>query len=337
VRGGGEEGLGEDITLFMAEGPLLPLTGSWTLSRFCEHLAELEQWSSPPEWEIARRLRNWGYESAALDLALRQAGYPLHEVLDRVPRPVTFVNSLGLGDPPSVETIHRRLASYPDLRLKLDAEATWTPQIVTALVDTGAVHTIDFKGQYGFDVDHIEELVAVYELLLDAFPDALLEDPHDLPEITPLVAPHAARVAYDAPIRTTADLDTTTLQATTFNIKPSRIGTLPDLLELYAECEARGAVMYGGGMGELGVARGQIQLLASLFHPDAPNDIAPPGYNSPQPAAGLATSPLTATPTTTGFRRQGVQSEHRLDIPVCGSPNATYLPPIGQRPPRRAL
>ena len=34
--------------------------------------------------------------------------------------------------------------------------------------------------------------------------------------------------------------------------------------------------MYGGGMGELGVARGQIQLLAAMFSPDGPNDIAPP-------------------------------------------------------------
>ncbi len=33
--------------------------------------------------------------------------------------------------------------------------------------------------------------------------------------------------------------------------------------------------MYGGGMGELGVGRGQIELLAALFHPDAPNDVAP--------------------------------------------------------------
>ena len=44
-------------------------------------------------------------------------------------------------------------------------------------------------------------------------------------------------------------------------------------------------------MGELGVARGQIQLLASLFHPDGPNDIAPPGFNALDPAAGLPDQP----------------------------------------------
>ena len=55
----------------------------------------------PPEWKMAHRWRNWSYESSARDLALRQAGEALHEVLGLEPRPVTFVNSLGLGDPAS--------------------------------------------------------------------------------------------------------------------------------------------------------------------------------------------------------------------------------------------
>ena len=36
---------------------------------------------------------------------------------------------------------------------------------------------------------------------------------------------------------------------------------------------------YGGGQYELGPGRGQIQYLAGVFHPDAPNDIAPAGYD----------------------------------------------------------
>ena len=39
------------------------------------------------------------------------------------------------------------------MRFKLDAAVTWTPEIVDALVGTGAVHTIDFKGRYGMEVD----------------------------------------------------------------------------------------------------------------------------------------------------------------------------------------
>src|SRR3954470_5565454 len=303
-RGGG--GPREDITLFMGESPDLPLTGEWTLGSFCEHLGALDQWpDGAPEWEMARRWRNWGYEAAALDLALRQSGRPLHEVVGREPRPVTFVNSLGLGDPPAVDTVLRRLERYPGLRFKLDASVTWTPEIGEALAGTDAVHTIDFKGQYGMEVEDAAALARMYELLLATFPVALLEDPHDLPEITPLVTPHAARVSYDAPIHTVEDLDATPIRARTFNIKPTRIGSLRDLFAIYAACEERGLRMYGGGMGELGVARGQIQLLASLFSPDAPNDIAPPGFNALDPAAGLPVSPLDPAPAATAFRRDG--------------------------------
>jgi hypothetical protein len=60
--------------------------------------------------------------------------------------------------------------------------------------------------------------------------------------------------------------------------------------------------MYGGGMGELGVGRGQIELLAALFHPDAPNDVAPSAYNQDEPAGELPTSPLAPRPDATGFR-----------------------------------
>jgi hypothetical protein len=305
LSGGGAEGLGEDISLFMGEAPDLPLTGTWTLGSFCDHLATLDQWpGEPPEWEGARRWRNWGYEAAALDLALRQAGRGLPGVLRREPRPVTFVNSLGLGDPPSVETVHRRLERHPSVRFKLDAAVAWTPEIVAALVGTGAVHTIDFKGRYGLEVEDAEALARLYALLIDAFEAALIEDPHDLPQITALVEPHAHRVSYDAPIETVADLDAMTLPARTVNIKPCRIGTLRDLFGLYAACEERGLAMYGGGMGELGVARGQVQLLASLFHPDAPNDIAPSGYNALDPDPGLPASPLPAAVAATGFRRE---------------------------------
>ena len=60
--------------------------------------------------------------------------------------------------------------------------------------------------------------------------------------------------------------------------------------------------MYGGGMGELGVGRGQIELLASLFHADAPNDVAPSAYNEDDPDGTLPGSPLPTRAAATGFR-----------------------------------
>jgi hypothetical protein len=73
---------------------------------------------------------------------------------------------------------------------------------------------------------------------------------------------------------------------------------------VHDETQKRGLITYGGGMGELDVGRGQIQLLAALFHADAPNDTAPSGYNAATPAADLPDPPLVLTPAPTGFRAQ---------------------------------
>src|SRR4051794_30552098 len=309
LAGEGTDGLGEDVSVYREDGtalhearPVLGLEGEWTLAGFCDHLATLELWPEPPEWEVALLFRNWAFESAALDLALRQAGRPLHDVLGLEPQPVRFVNSLGLGKEPSIEPVQRRLARPPRVRFKLDAEATWSPELVDEVAATGAVDTIDFKGHYGFEVEDPEALAALYDHVLAAFPDAYLEDPHDLPEIAQRLADHLDRVSYDSPIRSAENIGATPLAARVVNVKPSRIGSLRALLEVYARCARERRPMYGGGMGELAVGRGQIELLASLFHADAPNDVAPSAYNEDEPSGGLPSSPLAPRPAATGFR-----------------------------------
>ena len=309
LLGAGADGLGEDISAFKEDGttlhetrPSLPLEGDWTLAGFCEHLATLELWPQPPEWDAAGHYRNWAFESAALDLALRQAGRPLHDVLGLQARPVRFVNSLGLGKEPSIEPLRRRLARSPGVRFKLDAEATWAPALVDEVASTGAVDTIDFKGHYGIEVEDPQALGALYDRVLAAFPDAYLEDPHDLPEVAQRLGDQLERVSYDSPIHSAEDIGTTPLAARVVNVKPSRIGSLRGLLEVYARCARERRPMYGGGMGELGAGRGQIELLAALFHADAPNDVAPSAYNQDDPPGGLPPSPLAPRPAATGFR-----------------------------------
>jgi hypothetical protein len=307
--GAGVDGLGEDVSVLREDGtalhetrPALPLAGEWTLAGLCEHLATLELWPEPPEWEGALRFRGWAFESAALDLALRQGRRSLPEVLGLEPQPVRFVNSLGLGKKPSIEPLRRRLARSPGVRFKLDAEATWPQALVDEVAGTGAVDTIDFKGHYGFEVKDPEAVGALYDRVLRAFPDAYLEDPHDLPEIARRLGDHLERVSYDAPIRTAGDIGATPLAARVVNVKPSRIGSLRELFEIYARCGRDGRPMYGGGMGELGVGRGQVQLLAAMFHADTPNDVAPSAYNEEDPQGDLPASPLAPRPDATGFR-----------------------------------
>ena len=141
--------------------------------------------------------------------------------------------------------------------------------------------------------------------MLAAFPDAYLEDPHDLPEIAERLGDHLDRVSYDAPIRSAEDIGATPLAARVVNVKPSRIGSLRALFEVYARCARERRPMYGGGMGELGVGRGQIELLAALFHPDAPNDVAPSAYNEDDPpgACRPARSRPGRTPPASAGRR----------------------------------
>jgi hypothetical protein len=309
LRGVGAEGLGEDVSPFEAEddtlhvlAPEFALGGEWTLGRLFEHLGELDLWPVPPRYDGARRWRRWAFESAALDLALNQAGHPLHEVIERASAPVRFVNSLGLGDPPTIDPIRRRLDVHPGLRFKLDVTAAWTPELMAEVAATGAVEIVDFKGRYGLDQPELPELLRMYERAVETFPEALLEDAHDLPEVTRLLASEEGRISYDAPITSVESLDAMPLAPRAVNIKPCRVGDVRSLLDVYAACSERGLTMYGGGMGELGAGRGQIQLLASLFHPDGPNDVAPGGYNLDTPAADLPASPLIPDPAATGFR-----------------------------------
>ena len=94
LRGGGEEGIGEDVTYTSTDHPPpddLPLAGSHRLDSFSELLDRLALFVEEPQMEASYDYRRWAFESAALDLALRQAGRSLAEAVDREPRPVTFV------------------------------------------------------------------------------------------------------------------------------------------------------------------------------------------------------------------------------------------------------
>jgi hypothetical protein len=309
LRGGGDEGLGEDVTYsgddherFASYGTSLPLAGEWTIDSFSRHLEGLELFPEPPGMEAFRDYRRWAVESAALDLALRQAGTSLAAAVGREPRPVRFVVSMRLGEPSSVEPVRRILAMYPQTMFKLDAVADWTPALVAELAELGVVDSVDLKGAYQGTVVDNPPNPALYRLVAEGFPEAWIEDPALTDGTDPVLRPHRDRLTWDAPIHSVADIEALPFPPRTINIKPSRFGSLHRLCEAYDFCSARGIGVYGGGQFELGVGRGQIQYLASLFHPDTPNDVAPGGYNISPPEPGLPESPLEPAASPTGFR-----------------------------------
>jgi hypothetical protein len=309
LHGEGEEGIGEDVTYAVEDQEALqrsdtelPLAGSYTLQSFAEHLRSLDLFPLPTQRPEFRLYRNWAFDSAALDLALRQGATTLHEALRRTPQPVHFVASLRLGEPPSLDPVRRRLEISPGLRFKLDPTPSWDEQLISELVALGAVESVDLKGQYeGTIVDNPAD-PALYRRIVQAFPDAFIEDPKLTEETEPILAPHHDRITWDAPIHGLADIEALPFPPRTLNIKPSRLGGLRSLLDTYDYCAAQGISTYGGGQSELGPGRGQIQYLASLFHPATPNDVAPAGFNLPEPPADLPSSPLAPTPSASGFR-----------------------------------
>jgi L-alanine-DL-glutamate epimerase-like enolase superfamily enzyme len=309
LRGRGQEGLGEDVTydgvdhdVLQAAGPTLRLVGEFTLASFSAHLATLDLFPEPPAREVSQRYRTWAYESAALDLALRQAGAPLYELLEREPRPVRFVVSLRLGEPPSLAPLERRLERDPGLRFKLDPTSAWDEPLIAQLVALGSVDSVDFKGYYSGSIVDQPADPTLYKRVAEAFPEAWIEDPALTEETDAVLAPYRERFSWDAPIHSIADIEALPYPPRMVNIKPSRLGGLRSLLDAYDYCAERGIGNYGGGQFELGVGRGQNQYLASLFHPDAPNDVAPSGFNLPEPPAGLPASPLAPAPAERGFR-----------------------------------
>jgi hypothetical protein len=300
LHGNGETGKGEDVTYDDGAHDTLhessvefPVLGEYTIDEFSEQLSGFDLFlGTDPDQSIFRNYRRWAFESAALDLALKQAGTNLADHLDRTYSPVRFVVSTRLEDPPTGNRILDWLDRNPDLEFKLDPTSDWSADVIDRLADTGTVCVLDLKGQYhGTTVDQPADSV-LYEQVIDGFPDALIEDPALNDETRPLFEEHEDRVTWDYPIRSVETIEELPWEPTWLNIKPSRFGSVQSLFATLEYCETHMIRMFGGGQFELGVGRDHLHTIASLFYPDAPNDVAPKGYNDPEPGDDLPSSPL---------------------------------------------
>src|ERR1700754_3832754 len=83
LRGGGHEGIGEDVVYDAVDhigqqshGPPDGLAHSGTFDEFSRKLDGIDLFpaGTPERAEVSRDYRRWAFESAALHLALRQAG-----------------------------------------------------------------------------------------------------------------------------------------------------------------------------------------------------------------------------------------------------------------------
>jgi len=300
LSGDGTTGAGEDVTYeagahaaLADAGPVVP-TGEFRFREFSAAVGAAELFPCrEPDGPAARRYRRWAVESAGLELALAQNDVDLGTLLGREPEPVRFVVSTRLGDPPTADRVRSLLDHDPDLEFKLDPTPDWDAALVAELAATGTVRLLDLKGYYeGTAVDTPAD-PALYELVVDGFPDAVIEDAAVEPDTRALLEASADRLSFDYPVAGVDDLRDLPVAPRWLNVKPSRFGTVASLVETLAYCEREGITTYGGGQFELGVGRDQIQALAALTSPDAPNDVAPRAYNDPDATPdALPSSPL---------------------------------------------
>jgi hypothetical protein len=298
LRGGGHEGRGEDVTYDPEAHDDYPrglaLAGSWSVDGFSRQVGGLDLFPDrPPSQAFFRPYRRWGFESAALDLALRQQGLSLGAALVRPYRPVRFVVSTRLDITPWLEV-------DPDLEFKLDPMPEWDEQTMRRIAATGRVRALDFKAFYeGSPVDNPPD-PRQYRQVAAIFPEAVLEDPALEGPAREALAGSEARFSFDAPVHSWADVEALPVRPRFLNIKPSRFGSLAALLECVERAQAAGMTLYGGGQFELGVGREQVQAIASLFYADGPNDVAPREYHGPA-RPGAPRSPLEPAPQGPGF------------------------------------
>jgi hypothetical protein len=296
LGGRGQEGRGEDVT-YTAEDhdwfPSLEPAGATTLAELSRTLDELALFAGDPQMAASRDYRRWAFESAALDLALRQAGMSLGEAVEREQRPVRFVVSTR-GD------AFAWLAVAPELELKLDPEPEWDRSFMERLAATERVRVLDLKAYYRGTVVDVEPDPELYARVVELFPDVVIEDASLDGECRDVLRGHEKRLSFDAPIHSAADVRALPVEPGWMNIKPSRFGTIERLVECIEHCDENGIRLYGGGQFELDVGRRQIQTLASVFYPDGPNDVAPSEYNAGGPRSGLPQSPLPP-PSGIGF------------------------------------
>lgn len=310
LHGDGEIGLGEDVVYeaeehraVEAHGPALDATGEHTLAEFCAGIEATDLFpTGAPDHDVSRNYRRWAWESAALDLALRQNGTDLGSILGLEPQPVTFVASTRLGDPASVHALDAHLQAVPDLRFKLDAAPDWDEAFLRDLAALDRTDCVDLKAFYTGTVVDVDITPDQTVAIARALPQATLEDVAPGEATDRLIDECPERLSWDAPIHGIADLEALPITPSRMNVKPSRIGSIRELLAVHGWLRERGVASYGGGQFELSVGRGQIILLASLLHPTTPNDVAPVEYHAFAPGGALPASPLAVPGPLRGFR-----------------------------------
>ena len=297
---------------------MLPLAGEWTLrlaSPSTSAGSTLFPGAAPPD------RRSTATTAAGASRARRstsRCARPARSLAD-VARPRAapgHVRRLLAAGRPADARARSRAGSPPTRTCASSSTATpdWDDELIDGLVETGAVDSIDFKGAYkGTPVD-VETDPAFYRRDRRGVPGRLARGPR--PRDRGRARGAASRTTTASPGTRRSTRSTTSSRmprAAAARSTSSRraSASLEALFAGYDFCAERGMGAYGGGQYELGVGRGQIQYLAALFHPDAPNDIAPSGLRRARARARPAREPAHARPRAHRLPPAVVDSEEQ--------------------------
>ena len=312
LRGGGEEGVGEDVTYGADDQQALQDAGPGARPQRPGGRSATSA-SSPAGSTSSPRRPNVPGLPALPPLGLRERGarprappggrlaWPIALGLEAQPGPLRRLDAAGRARPPS-EPVLRRLAQYPWLEFKLDATSSWTDELVAELAATGAVESIDLKGRYvghdGRPARRPRPLPARRRGLpgcVDRGPGA---DARDRGGARAVLGPrHLGRA--DPLDRRPRGAEH---QPRGVNLKPSRIGSIAALLETYDYCPPTTSSRTAAASSSSARAAARSSTSPRSSTPPAPNDVAPRPFNEAELRPGLPESPLAAGSSPTGFR-----------------------------------
>ena len=166
LKGGDQEGLGEDVVYdsldhiaFQDAGPALDIAGQHTIASFSELLEGLGAVPEPAGKRGLGQLSALGVRErrprprAAPGGQVPARGGRARAAAGHVRR-LDAADAAGSDEVSTIEPVRKRLEIYPTLRFKLDPTNDWTDELIQQLVETGAVDSLDLKGQYkGTPVD----------------------------------------------------------------------------------------------------------------------------------------------------------------------------------------
>ena len=325
LHGGGTEGIGEDVVWDPDDQQRQQRgragarhrrdCGRSTTSR--EHLAELDLFHGR-DAGVSRpyaTYRRWALESAALDLALRQAGEPLHEVLGREPQPLTLRRLPAPRRPAQRRRRRRpprRLRGRP-LQARRRADLERGADRRAGRHRLGRRHRLQGRLQ-GHDRRRRHRSRAL-PALRRGVPGRLAGGPRPDRARGRRRARAPPRPHHLGRARSTRSTTfaSSPSRPKTLNCKPSRFGPLSALFDFYDFCERRGhraSTAAASPSSARAAARCSCSRRCSI--PTRPNDVAPAGWDQAElPRHGAPDEPAGPLPRCrrafTAARRLGAR------------------------------